>query len=267
MRSNTDSCLSETYLAWMDPYTNVEIKTKDSFASYNYITFEGGTNTLTLVRLSGCTSVIVISHKGAWMSHFWEDPMFPDPYHHFDPNGPWSPHGAKFQKYVLDAMEKGLPKEEFPRQRGLNQYAISDLRNNDNLQDDSDDNVKELGHLFDDVNVPRVFIFTPSDRDRPGQPPIYESHVDVMKERLGRIFGNDRLFDNPQVAQVLTYEPMEKPVVPEDLTPGDPGFNTHRGKVLIQYMPAPKACEPNSEAVAQWRMFTEKAEDDGKSTK
>lgn len=179
--------------------------------------------------------------------------MFPDPEApDFDPNGPYSAQGARFQHYVLDVLERGLPENEDPREPGMNQYAIGDLRNNDNTP-------FGLGHLFDDVNIPRVFIFTPSDRDPMDLSPMYPEHVAMMMGRLGRIFGNDQLFADPKLGQVITYQPLLYPADPGDL-PGDmndPGFNTHRGKILIQYMPAPRACTPNAELAAQWRMFTE----------
>lgn len=45
--------------------------------------------------LHGCTSVLIISEKGLWLSHFWQEPAM------------WTENDEVFQELVIDAIEKG----------------------------------------------------------------------------------------------------------------------------------------------------------------
>lgn len=42
----------------------------------NYILFQSQVKQLAVRGLYGCTSVIVVSQRGAWASHIWESPTF-----------------------------------------------------------------------------------------------------------------------------------------------------------------------------------------------
>jgi hypothetical protein len=78
--------------------------------------------------LYGCTSVVVASQQGIWISHFWEVPSFQTQ--------------AAFQKDVLDTICAGDGTDLMP---GLSQYAAQ----------------------FDEPQKPQVVIVTPRDRLMP----------------------------------------------------------------------------------------------------
>lgn len=101
--------------------------------------------------LYGCTSVVVISTQGVWISHFWEgDSFVPD----------------RFQKDVLDAMDGGDGTPDMP---GIRQYT-------------------GFRGQFNQAEVPRTIIITP--RMRASQTPgvlEFRAYVDQIKERLQHI--------------------------------------------------------------------------------
>lgn len=230
--------VTETCLASVNAPTTVDLWDIE-VTSYNFVAFDDKVQTLALSGLYGCTAVIVVSRKGAWMGHFWEWPEFVT--EHAD--------SIKFEAQVIDVMESGLPGLDKLQYR--NQYAIGDLRN-------KDDKEKKLGHMFDDVNQPWAIVVAPRQRyEGTDAPLLYPFHVDSIVGRLRSIFpGLERIFP-------IGYVPMAR----EDISDDDPdavlrddAFATERGKVLIQYQPAPKACEGAEGApqpVAKWRAWIE----------
>lgn len=78
----------------------------------------------------GCTSVIVVSELGVWMSHFWEDPSFLNQ--------------QAFRKDILDTICSGDGTDQMP---SLKQYT-------------------QPGGLFDKSQSPHILIVTPRDRQR-----------------------------------------------------------------------------------------------------
>lgn len=62
-------------------------------SSAKFDDFENSPNFMMVAGLFGCTSVTVVSEKGAWMSHHWEAPGF----------GPGT-SDADFKKNILDTI-------------------------------------------------------------------------------------------------------------------------------------------------------------------
>lgn len=79
-------------------------------------------------ELTGCTSLVVVSRKGAWMSHFWEAPAMAQ---------------RTFQEDVLDYIQMGRPGGE-PGTVPLRSVLRSHFRDSD---------------------LPHIFIMTPSNHD------------------------------------------------------------------------------------------------------
>ncbi|KAB5580062.1 hypothetical protein GE09DRAFT_1279062 [Coniochaeta sp. 2T2.1] len=199
--------------------------------SFTFVTFKDEPQTLALRGLQGCTAVVAISQKGPWIGHFWESPSFTG----VERKGDW----PRFKRDALDALEVGLP-DDVPRVQYQNQYALGELRN----QDDKG----ELGHLVDAENDPRLFLIYPRERAGKGTQEFPELNKKVA-EKLEEMFPN---FDNKKFKSISC-----SPITSGDN--GDEAYNYPRGKLLIQYMPAPKPCLNGKQGKAQWRFFVENA--------
>ncbi|KAK7927317.1 hypothetical protein PG985_004315 [Apiospora marii] len=229
-----------------------------AFPTSNWIEFGNQVNTLAVSGLYGCTSVVVVSTKGAWASHFWEWPSFT--------------HGdEQFEYDVIRRLHTGLGVQY------LSQFGLDELRNNDN---------NPHGHMFDDANQPRVFVIAPrkkayllngkpSNSETAGGSEFrHNSYVNRILAELRTIFPNN----NELALSTIQYSIQEKWEFVDvgdgngqqkwEPDRGDGLFNFHRGKVLVQYQPAPKACERNTNIVeteqpkAMWRMWFEGRETD-----
>jgi hypothetical protein len=192
----------------------------------NSISFSNQVMSLAVAGLWGCTSVVAVSEQGAWASHFWESTSF-----------------ANLQNFPYDVLNKlwlgtGIPM--------VNEYGLGQLRNNDAILQ---------GHMFDDVNNPRIFIMTPRIRDdhdssetAGGDSILYPWQIDKVEEELRKIFG-----DNADIS-TIQYSPLR-------FNAEDNGFDTHRGKLLVQYQPAAQACQANTgngdQPQAKWRLWIE----------
>lgn len=66
-------------------------------SSSQFITFDNAEHNIYVSGLEGCTSVIVVSRKGAWASHFWETPAFS-----------FTGANDRFQADVLDYLNTDL---------------------------------------------------------------------------------------------------------------------------------------------------------------
>jgi hypothetical protein len=238
----------ETFRAMLGPETRVDLS-NDGLNTYNYVAFGNKVKNLAMKGLFGCTAVIVVSRKGAWMGHFWEEPYFLRDL----------PGSDEFTKAVLDVMEHGGP-ADLPKLQYRNQWAIRDLRNN------GPGGPNDLGHMFDDVNEPWVIVVAPRQRDQGADAPFsYGLAVNNIMARLRSIFpGLGRMWSRAYSPITRKDNPNFGPggAGPNDYPDfGDLGFNSERGKVLIQYQPAPHACDPNDPftppPLAKWRLWIE----------
>ncbi|KAB5515361.1 hypothetical protein GE09DRAFT_1294762 [Coniochaeta sp. 2T2.1] len=195
--------------------------------TYNHIQFKDEVVSIAVQGLYGCTCVIAISRKGAWVGHFWENPYFMNTL-----DEPMDEDWDNFDTQVITAMDTGLPGA--PRTPHVTKYALGDLRNNNNLG--------ELGHMFDDDQDPYLFVVSSRDRvflareDRwaysanaGGDDPKYERAIERMLEKLADMF--DRNLN--------------------DMT------GMLRDHFLIQYQPAPRPCSQGEQVIAKWRIWFE----------
>lgn len=80
--------------------------------------FGNQVNTLAVTSLHSCSSVVVVSTKGAWASHFWEWPSFT--------------HGdERFEYDVIRRLHKGVGVQY------KNEFGLEELRNNDKIPRDT----------------------------------------------------------------------------------------------------------------------------------
>jgi hypothetical protein len=66
-------------------------------SSSQFVAFDSGDHNIFVGGLEGCTSVIVVSRLGAFMSHYWENPAFE-----------FTGAADRFQADVLDNLTEGL---------------------------------------------------------------------------------------------------------------------------------------------------------------
>ncbi|KAF4874172.1 hypothetical protein CGCSCA1_v006636 [Colletotrichum siamense] len=236
----------------------------------NWVVFKSEVTALALEGLYGCTSVVLISRRGAWISHIFEEDMS------FEP---------KFKYRVLEDMHEGLPPNH-PSHR-LFQYGLDDLirkprRGNAGVMfGDNEETPQSLGM--------RAFIVTP--RPRPQRElgngeflsdnvlmhdttinrghVLYQRSVQRLAHNLSQTYG-----DIP--VEVIDYAPA---MVPNRLYRklNDQNRRHHsesqrvnrevadyfskalavtpRGKILLQYRPA-KTCVQR----ASWRLWVEEQE-------
>lgn len=234
----------------------------------NHIRFEENPASLSVSGLTGCTSIIVISRRGAWASHIWER-VFSD--------------GLNAEEMSINRVHRGEGTDSL-----IHPFGIDDLRNKPRegargvmFGDNSDLADAPDLHVFIVTPRPRVpqYIDIPPDhrfytedeyRDNPianaHLPPLYPNNIRQIRSDLRFTLGAH------VPIQVISYAPrvMTQAQAMEldnpDLTEGrrrevmgniairmfDPENQSSRGKVLIQYRPA-SDCNDK----ARWRIWVE----------
>ncbi len=165
--------------------------------------------------LYGCTSLMIISTQGVWMSHLWENPSF-------QVGG--VVNQANFQAQILDRLGPGDGTAEFP---GLNQY---------------------LNTEFAADTKPVAIILTPRNRANP-QPNVlmFQNQITQLSEKVQTLFGGTRTSSGQFTGGTLNGIPL---IV--DYTPKSDDFSqtwTSSGKALFQYDPVEIRCNG-----VQWAM-------------
>ncbi|KAF2962903.1 hypothetical protein GQX73_g10672 [Xylaria multiplex] len=195
----------------------------------NLIPFLGQPASLAVAGLYGCTSVIAISRRGAWISHSWEAPSFT--YLESDPSPPTDLQQLEiFRRDVLGALHKGNSVDHL--------YGLSELRVTSNS------NQLPTSHLMEDDADPRFPVGLP---EAWGQDDGLPSKNQQIENEIRAIF---RIPNGLAVPfEKVLYAPRVN-WMEEDL--GDTNYDSHRGKVLVQYKPA-KNCQDK----ASWRVWFE----------
>ncbi|KAF2104453.1 hypothetical protein NA57DRAFT_51277 [Rhizodiscina lignyota] len=158
-----------------------------------------GTNPVTtgVIGLRGCTSAVVISQAGAWISHFWEVPSF-DKEQQF----PTETQDEVFTRTVLDAISSGDGSNLLS---GLGELTCQ-------------------GHIFDPMYQPQAYVFTLRNRETPEQEGNlqYPRYVQAIKAQIGLL--------------IPSLDPNGIPVHDYDSGGGSTWQDSY-GKVLIEYDP------------------------------
>ncbi|KAF2167445.1 hypothetical protein M409DRAFT_22253 [Zasmidium cellare ATCC 36951] len=195
-----------------------------------FMPFEDHPDVLAVGALYGCTTVVVASHQGAWMSHIWEIPTFATSLiKDFK-----DPAGQLFTGNGKDASISGL--EGYMKPMG-------------SFDPNGDYNIK-------------VWIVTPIDIEYLGNPQPDLEHLrwprkvttilDMLKGRL-KVTPN-----------IITYTPLtkerrfynakgelDKAAVNKELA------SSARGKVILQYDPKQIECSKSKKQQAIWRLWVD----------
>lgn len=258
-----DFLRSEIIEAPDSPYSDlVELSTGIETTTSKHITFGPNFRQLVVTGLWGCTSIIVVSRRGAWASHIWQDAFESNPV---------------FQTMAINKVHVGDGTDP-------HEFGIDELMNRandsprgvifgDNTNSDDKPNVKVI------IVTPRKAValtdksgFT-SDivRDNPHvnfrEPPTYGDRVLAIEADLKNTFGQDvpievvtyapRVETNEQSDQLnlmhnfgqTAREADKREEVKRMLT--DREVRSHRGKAIVQYRPS-TSCHK-----AEWRIFVE----------
>ncbi|KAK2058299.1 hypothetical protein LY76DRAFT_572949 [Colletotrichum caudatum] len=241
--------------------------------SAGWVRFESSVEALALQGLYGCTSIILVSRRGAWVSHIWETILL-----NTDPH-------TSFNQMVDGYLPRGMTHSD-PNYKYY-EYGMAELKDHPELG--------EVGVMFGDdpkgTDTPsslnmRAFIVTPRARMSPyvyrepdGRVIPYEvlnqihhqrgtirmpERVERLKQEIARLFGDIPLEVLDYNAYVPKSEHTTKWERSKTMT-DDNGKeynlrdymalmcrNTVRGKFLLQYQPAGTCNER-----AEWRLWFE----------
>lgn len=247
----------------------VRLPTDVETTTSNYVVFGDMVTSLSVKGLFGCTSIIVISRRGAWASHIWESAFNSD---------------HAFQEMGIRKVHKGDGVNNV-----LHPFGIDDLRNQKNVGD--------RGLIFGDKTDPKdnpdlhVFIVTPRQRvkdmtetdgkfywtkdrirENPNanadKPPLYPQRLNQIRTSFKNTFGSDvpiQIIDySPRIGSaadskaLATAEKNGDTKLKDELKANavsklaDEDCKSPRGKVLVQYRPANDCHEK-----AKWRIWVE----------
>ncbi|KAI8213052.1 hypothetical protein K4K52_006369 [Colletotrichum sp. SAR 10_76] len=253
----------------------------------NHVRFDSQVAAITLGGLYGCTAVVVVSQRGAWVSHIWENQIYTP---------------KEFTFLVNDMLPKGIapgePGEEWMK-FGMNTMVENPDRAPEGVMfgdvKEKGDNTKDDAKSTQDIGT-RAYIIAPrvrAERFRNGQLVPESEFLNDLNHNVGQIrypsqvgklkqIVRDSLGDIP--VETLDYSPqslpnrivekyetlrMERVRTGRQETPEEAsarrkecrGFQENvartsvRGKLLIQYHPA-KTCND----MASWRLWWENRE-------
>ncbi|KAI0867189.1 hypothetical protein GGS24DRAFT_495508 [Hypoxylon argillaceum] len=140
----------------------------------NFVAFYDQPISLSVAGLYGCTSVIAVSNRGAWVGHMWEVPGFT----HLDSDpSPPTPleQLATFRQDVLKPLHT--------RTGPYNDFGLAQLRVASHGHD------LPISHLMDDDIDPRVFMFVPYKRPDENTPNYNNEFPTGLPEAWGQADG------------------------------------------------------------------------------
>lgn len=235
----------------------------DPAGGFSSIHYKWGNRPFTLAvkDLNGCTSVIAASRAGVYINHIWEAPGFHPNMELTGPNNEYiifnwqsyqMPTDAEQMEWFKAAVLKPMRRGD-GQPGGWNRYGLKDLREQGLFGSNLDTKawlVAPFQRILDQAD-PRYDVEDPSM-------PLMFSHNNI------RVFQPDR--DGPSFNQRISKEIRDSlggcPVTAVGYTTrntarSDDDYETHRGKVMIQYQPAR---EDSKGSKAKYRIFFEGAE-------
>ncbi|KAK1982717.1 hypothetical protein LZ30DRAFT_589960 [Colletotrichum cereale] len=236
----------------------------------SWVAFKDNVEAIGLRGMHGCTSVIFVSQRGAWVSHMWEvnftDRVSED----------------EFEFRVLREPKKGYRKGNWKQQ--YHEYGWSELGFHPELGDPG----VIFGNKDDDYYEAdlRVFIMTPRPRGRyhdENWVPLPDDVVHDINRNAGKLLFPDKVqrlsreikqvYGEDTKIEVIDYAPnllskenmvlaMEGRLTKTQIfhLQADSDFKEARGKLLLQYQPA-KTCVD----LASWRLWIENQEIGGRT--
>ncbi|KAI1084485.1 hypothetical protein F5B20DRAFT_298417 [Whalleya microplaca] len=182
--------------------------------------------TVAVAGLYGCTSVVVVSQRGVWATHMWENPSFTGAqliagfwyfddydldvnglpkYKYFEPiYEDENQKNQRFQREIIGAIHKG---------NGIDSWHSLGL---DQLRNGQNSPVALLSHIFDTEAQPQVFIVTSRPRASTSDPNrhvdqnagkrAYDRQIEEIREEI------DDIFEEKAPIQVIDYYPITTPI-------------------------------------------------------
>ncbi|OTA62911.1 hypothetical protein K449DRAFT_433832 [Hypoxylon sp. EC38] len=213
-----------------------------------YIPFESVAGSIAISGLYGCSSLIAVSKRGAWVNHMWEIPSFlADP--NIIPPPTKEMQVETFNQTVIAAIHHGNSED--------NVFGLEDVASKDPKPEEP------MSNLLSPDADPHVFLFTPYARETVPWVPNYNNEFPIglplaynnpiggnipILSFLGRIYISMTLIFGPDVPyEVVPYAPRM-----DGDNRKDREFESHRGKALVQYQPA-RDCS----GMASWRVWFE----------
>ncbi|KAI8402491.1 hypothetical protein FOFC_17805 [Fusarium oxysporum] len=265
----------------------------DGSTSSKRILFSDLPISLSIPHLTGCTSIIVVSKRGAWANHIWEEPAF-KPFEAIDENDDEDsgededsdederPILAWHRPQLLprDLNQLGDPVTDFPAREQLDffrYHALEKLHTPydptpvDAKAEDHEFGLNELrrdGGIFDDESDPHIYFFLPYkiinkkrdvnyDKENPvGLPAMWdrEGAPSPRADEDGPSF-NDQL--RTEMAGIFPDIPIETVMYAPDVVNdfADEADINPRGRAIVQYQPGDTS---DCDTKAKWRIFFEK---------
>jgi hypothetical protein len=169
-----------------------------------------------IIGLAGCTGLLIVSKKGVYIAHYWENIAFNQD--QGTTPRPWPEQEQAFQQTVIRGLELGVVGNPI---RGSQQEQAS---------------LRAIAAEIDDESI-HAFLIIPatgqSDEPGPGIPDPYRDYWNRIKEQVGQIILNLNP-NNPGRWTEYAYRPVEDE---EEEGREYTLFRSSRGRVLFKYDP------------------------------
>ncbi|KAF4953762.1 hypothetical protein FGADI_5755 [Fusarium gaditjirri] len=248
---------------------------------------------LSIPHLTGCTSIIVVSKRGAWANHIWEAPVFKpfdatdesddeDSGENGDSDEGERPTQAWYRPQLLprDYSPLGDPLTDFPAQEQLDFFRFHALDRLHTPYDPTPANAKAEDHefgldelrrdggIFDDESDPHIYFFLPYkiinkktdvnyNKENPvGLPAMWdrEGAPSPRADESGPSFNDQLRAEMAGIFPGIHIETvMYAPDVKSDME-DDADINP-RGRAIVQYQPGDTT---DCDTKAKWRIFFER---------
>ncbi|KAI1866029.1 uncharacterized protein JN550_008007 [Neoarthrinium moseri] len=206
------------------------------------IKFESEPIDMAVTGLHGCTSVVIVSRRGALAFHIWEIPSMRGRRFSIDP--PIYEHQTeadnRFERDVLDGIHAGEGWNS-PHKGGI-----------DNMRNDEspDSSLEKFRNIFNDDANPKAIILTPVSYNKDSSDVFeYQARINQLTDEITQIFQGYAL-----KLEVLGYRKATHKQLHDGATLADPSFASHMGKILVQYQ-APHPAESSKNA--KYRIWVE----------
>ncbi|KAK6217123.1 hypothetical protein QIS74_07237 [Colletotrichum tabaci] len=249
--------------------------------SANWTTFKDNVEAIGLEGLFGCTSIILVSRKGAWISHIWQTTMDPEEEDLDEDDSTMDP----FEHLIEVELPNRIPPDmEFYK---FYEYGLNDMKDHPedgdagvmfgNSKDGATDTPRSL-NMKAFIVTPRKWTYPEVYFDARGRriPHQVLAHVDFRKgtvrypdqvralqTAVTEVYGDipvEVIDYNPTIVRPENWAAFQwtgKLIVNGELMPipeyhGRLSRRNVRGKILLQYQPA-ATCQDE----AEWRLWVE----------
>ncbi|KAK2043765.1 hypothetical protein LZ31DRAFT_467685 [Colletotrichum somersetense] len=252
---------------FMVPY---EVGDDRYMTTSTWVAFKDNVEAIGIRGMFGCTAVVFVSRRGAWVGHFWESNFQSD-----------TVSEEEFEYRIIHEPKQGYREGHWKHQ--FHEYGWTELGFNPGLGDPG----VMFGNKDDeyyDADL-RVFIVTPRPRggyydenrvllpddvihdiNRNAGQLYFPRKIHRLSEEIRGVYGQNTKIEIIDYAAKLLKKEGFRLAVEQKLTraqifhlQADSEFKEARGKILLQYRPA-KTCAD----LASWRLWVENREIGGR---